>query len=110
MHLIKLEFVEHPVGNAVLSVPTAKRHIFVLQIMEIIRILGHRTPKFFRNAEDSVPYSVFRQSDKLQFIAQKAAVPGLVRRLLLAADYCSAFASKQVTSAQRWAAIRSKVG
>ena len=63
----QLQFFEHPVGNAVLSVPTAKRHIFVLQIMEIIRILGHRTPKFFRNAEDSVPYSVFQQNDKLQF-------------------------------------------
>ena len=63
----KLEIIEHPVGNAVLSVPTAKRHIFVRQIMEIIRILGHRTPKFFRNAEDSVPYSVFQQNDKLQF-------------------------------------------
>ena len=62
-----MEFFEHPVGNAVLSVPTAKRHIFVLQIMEIIRILGHRTPKFFRNAEDSVPYSVFQQNDKLKF-------------------------------------------
>ena len=35
--------------------------------MEIIRILGHRTPKFFRNAEDSVPYSGFQQSDKLKF-------------------------------------------
>ena len=63
----QLQFFEHPVGNAVLSVPTAKRHIFVLQIMEIIRILGHRTPKFFRNSEDSVPYSVFQQNDKLQF-------------------------------------------
>ena len=60
----QLQFFEHPVGNAVLSVPTAKRHIFVLQIMEIIRILGHRTPKFFRCAEDSVPYSVFQQTDK----------------------------------------------
>ena len=39
--------------------------------MEIIRILGHRTPKFFRNAEDSVPYSVFRQSAKLKFEAQR---------------------------------------
>ena len=63
----KFQFGVFHVGNAVLSVPTAKRHIFVLQIMEIIRILGHRTPKFFRNAEDSVPYSVFQQNDKLKF-------------------------------------------
>jgi len=69
-----LQFIEHPVGNAVLSVPTAKRHIFVLQIMEIIRILGHRTPKFFRNAEDSVPYSVFQQTDKLKFAVQPKSV------------------------------------
>ena len=62
-----MEFFEYPVGNAVLSVPTAKRHISVLLIMEIIRILGHRTPKFFRNAGDSVPYSVFQQTDKLKF-------------------------------------------
>ena len=46
----------YSVGNAVLSVPTAKRHIFSPQHKGIIRILGHRTPKFFRNAEDSVPY------------------------------------------------------
>ncbi len=55
MNKHNLGFIAHLavcVGNAVLSVTTAKRHF----LMQVNDLGGIEPPKSFRNAEDSVPY------------------------------------------------------